>query len=261
MTMNYLLRKNAPKLAYCFTPALGAGADLPMVFFMGGFKSDMDGTKAVFLEDICKKRGQAYLRFDYRGHGASDGLFEDGTIGLWAQDARDILDHITAAHGTTGPVILVGSSMGGWIALLILLACPAIAAGMIGIAAAPDFTQRLYDTELSEAQRRQLNEKGRLEVPNAYSDAPYIFTKTLFEDGEAHFLLNKKHAVNTPIILLQGMQDTAVPWETTDHIKDAFAGCSVTIHLIPDGDHRLSRPEDLQRLEREVYRLSGAETS
>lgn len=255
MPVQILERKNAPDLAYHFSPASGEGQSLPLVLFMGGFKSDMSGTKATYLEKQCRERGQAFCRFDYRGHGQSEGKFEDGTIGAWKQDALDILDHITGDK-TERNVILVGSSMGGWIALLVLMARTEKIKAMIGLAAAPDFTHDLYHSEMSEDQRRILEEKGRIENPNDYSDEPYIFTKELFDEAENHFLLNKKNAVEVPITLIQGMKDTEVPWEVTARIQKAFTGQEVDILLLEEADHRLSRPEDLELIDKEILNLS-----
>ena len=160
MSVQYLQREGKPDLAYIYTPPASAGATLPLVMFLGGYRSDMQGTKAEYLEQQCKARGQAYVRFDYSGHGQSQGEFDDGTIGSWLGDATDILDHVAS-----GPVVLVGSSMGGWIALLLAQKRAAMMHALIGIAAAPDFTEDIY-CRLNGAQRQELEENGVAYVPN-----------------------------------------------------------------------------------------------
>ena len=252
MNTQYLEREGNDKLAYHYTPAKDSGKDLPVVCFLGGYKSDMNGTKAVFLEDSCRKRGQGYLRLDYSGHGESSGEFTEGTIGTWKRDVCDVIEHLDLDK-----VLLVGSSMGGWIALLLLLELGDMVKGMVGIAAAPDFTVRLWEQELNEEQREMINAQGYIEIPNDYSDEPYIFTKALFEDGQNNLVLDQKHRISVPVTLMQGMQDTDVPWQTTAQIQKAFEGCEIDVILIDDGDHRLSRPEDLDILEREVISLSN----
>ena len=252
MSSSILQREGKPNLAYVLTEFSEEGSDLPLVMFCGGYKSDMNGTKATYLEDVCKARGQAYLRFDYSGHGASDGAFEDGKIGSWLDDALDVYD----AAGRGRPVILVGSSMGGWIALLFAVQRVGSLKGLIGIAAAPDFTKGLWEEELTEEQRQTIMEKGKLEIPNDYSDEPYIFTKVLFEDANNHMLLDGKHNIEAPMRIIQGMKDTDVPWQTAVRIQESFIGDDVETIFVDDGDHRLSRPEDLELLAKEVTRLS-----
>ena len=247
----FLERNGKAKLAYHYTPATEAGQNLPLVFFLGGFKSDMNGTKAHFFEEQCRARGQAYLRFDYTGHGQSGGAFTDGTIGLWRRDALDMLDYIAPRE-----VLLVGSSMGGWIALHVALARVGIVKGVIGIAAAPDFTAEMWESRLSEDQRQEILKTGQAELPNQYSDEPYILTKALFEDGKKNLLLDKEHKIEVPVSLVQGMLDPDVPWELTAKIQNAFKGTEVDIILIEDGDHSLSRPEDLDIIDREIVSLS-----
>jgi len=252
MTVSILQRENKPNLAYVLSEAAADGAHLPLVMFCGGYKSDMNGTKATYLESACQQRGQAYLRFDYSGHGESDGAFEAGTIGGWLGDALDVYD----AAGRGRPVILVGSSMGGWIALLFAVSRVGSVKGLIGIAAAPDFTKNLWDNELTPQQRDIITQKGRLEIPNDYSDEPYIFTKKLFDDAQNHMLLDEKHNIEAPMRLIQGMKDADVPWQTAVRIQDAFMGDDVETIFVDDGDHRLSRPEDLELLFKEVVALS-----
>lgn len=246
----YFTKSNGEKLAYHHTKATEVGAHLPAVMFLGGFKSDMMGTKALFLEAQAKQRGQEFVRFDYRGHGQSDGEFEEGTIGAWAEDAMDILDHIV-----TDDVILVGSSMGGWVSLLLLLNRTQRVLGMVGIAAAPDFTKDI-EAELSSEQKDVIEKDGRLEVPNDYDDNPYVFTKALLDDGALNCVLNKEQTVSRPMTLLQGKQDADVPWQKALKIKDVFSACDVDVIFIDDGDHRLSRDQDLQLIDNAVQALS-----
>lgn len=245
-----LEREGKPNLAYIYTPGHGDGVKLPLVMFCGGYRSDMSGTKADYLEAQCATRGQAYVRFDYSGHGHSEGEFDDGTIGSWAGDAIDILDHVAQ-----GPVIVVGSSMGGWIALLLAKERGGKVQGVIGIAAAPDFSEDIFE-RLSEEQQKTLLEEGFVEVPNDYSDTPYHYTKAFYEEAKAHLLLDKTQTIDFPIRLIQGMQDQDVPWETAVKIQKNYSGAEVDVLFVDDGDHRLSRPEDLELINREVISLS-----
>jgi pimeloyl-ACP methyl ester carboxylesterase len=216
----------------------------PGVVFMGGFMSDMTGTKAMTLETFCRNRGQAYLRFDYRGHGASSGRFEDGTIGLWSEDALAAFDSLT-----DGPQIIVGSSMGGWIALLTALKRPARVAGLVGIAAAPDFTEDLMWAVFPAEKREQLARDGVLYEPSDYAEKPYGITMKLIEDGRRHLLLRGAPLPLTcPLRLLHGMRDPDVPWQRSLTLADKIAAEDVRVVLIKDGDHRLSREHDLALL-------------
>ncbi|MCC6597863.1 MAG: alpha/beta hydrolase [Alphaproteobacteria bacterium] len=245
-------RPNRPALAYEYTPNRGQGARYPLLMFCGGYRSDMNGTKASHLARQCAARGQPFLRFDYSGHGTSEGRFEDGTIGEWAQDAIDMLDFIAQ-----GPVVVAGSSMGGWIALLLAKAQPDRVRGVIGIAAAPDFTETLFAERLNDTQRHTLMTNGLLEIPGNPGEAPLLFTKKLYEEGKNNLLLDRPQSVDFPIKLIQGMQDVEVPWETSVKIQKNYRGADVDIIFIEDGDHRLSRPEDLDIIDREIRTLSG----
>lgn len=249
MPEQFLSRGRNPAIAYHFSPSGTQGKNWPTVFFLGGYASDMAGTKATYFEAECRTRGQAFVRMDYSGHGRSGGDFKDGTISVWLDDVLDILDEVIK-----GPVILVGSSMGGWIGLLTALERPGRLAGFVGIAAAPDFTQELK-AHMSQAQNRALEEKGYFEVPGEEGVEPYIFTKALLEDGEKCRLLNKMHIVDIPFVLVQGRQDLEVPWEKAEQIKKAFKTPSTIIHYIEDGDHRLSRPEDLSFIDTQIRHL------
>lgn len=218
---------------------------------MTGFMSDMTGGKALALEELCRARGQAYLRFDYRGHGASSNAFKEGCIGDWADDALDVLDRLTQ-----GPQLLVGSSMGGWIMLLTALARPERVAGLVGIAPAPDFTENLIWRELTERQRRVMAEQGFVEIPSDYGDQPYVITQRLIEDGRQHLLLDKgKRPLAMPVRIIQGMEDKDVPWQTALDILKAVESQDVEVTFVKAGGHRLSDPEDLARLTRTVAAL------
>lgn len=225
----------------------------PGVVFLGGFMSDMTGTKAVTLEAFCRTRGQAFLRFDYRGHGASSGRFEDGTIGRWADDARAAIESLT-----DGPQILVGSSMGGWIALLVALKLAPRVAGLVGIAAAPDFTEDLLWTVLPPDKRETLQREGVLYQPSQYSERPYGITYELIRDGRKHLLLRDPLKLRCPVRLLHGMLDPDVPWQRSLRLADKLEGGDVRVTLIKDGDHRLSRDQDLALLCRTVEELLGS---
>lgn len=248
-----LARPGQSALAYVYTESTGKGKKLPLLMFCGGYRSDMSGTKALYLEEACRARGQAYVRFDYSGHGLSEGRFEDGTIGQWKQDALDILNHICPA----GPVVFAGSSMGGWIALLLATSWKGTLKGLIGIAAAPDFTEDIY-ARLTPAQKAALEQDGLLDVPNDYSNVPYSFTYGLYDEAKKHLLLNKERPIDFPMCLIQGMRDQDVPWETAARIQKIFTGAEVDIVLVNDGDHRLSRPEDLDLIDREIRRICAA---
>lgn len=252
MSVQYFSRAKKPKLAYIYSPATSMRENAPLVVFLGGFRSDMSGTKATYFEQQCKARGQGYLRLDYNGHGLSGGKFEEGTIGSWKDDALAVLDHVWPNK----PVVLVGSSMGGWIALLVALTRPEHIHGIVGIAAAPDFTRDLYEKHLTPAQRKQMDDTGYAEVPNEYSEEPYIFTRALIEDGKQNALLNKNYNLNFPIQLVQGKLDPDVPWETALNIQKAFGKSNTDIDFIEDGDHRLSRPQDLALIDHYIQKLS-----
>ena len=215
----------------------------PGVVFMGGFRSDMAGTKAMALESFCRRAGRAFLRFDYHGHGASSGDFTDGTIGHWAGDAIAVLDQVTE-----GPQIVVGSSMGGWIMLLAALARPQHIAGLVGIAAAPDFTEELMWRRYGPEIRATLERDGIYYEPSDYDDGPYPVALALIEEARDHLLLDRPIPIHCPVRLLHGMKDEAVPWMTAPRIAEKLLSADVKVLLVKDGDHRLSRDEDLVRL-------------
>jgi pimeloyl-ACP methyl ester carboxylesterase len=223
----------------------------PTVVFLPGFRSDMTGDKATALAAFCGERGQALLRFDYSGHGASGGRFEDGTIGGWTDDALAVIDRLTE-----GPLVLVGASMGGWIALLAAIARPDRVAALIGIAAAPDFTEALIWQAMSFEQRATLMRNGILEQPSRYGD-PDPITRALIEDGRTRLLLNAPIALDCPVRLLHGQDDPDVPWEMALRIAEQVTSRDVQVMLVKDGDHRLSRPQDLALLRRTLAPFLG----
>lgn len=241
-TPSFLERGDGQRLAYHRTAGSAAAAG-PGVVFLGGFKSDMTGSKALALEAWARTRGRAFLRFDYLGHGRSSGAFEEGTIGRWAEDAIAALDALTE-----GPQILVGSSMGGWIMLLAALARPQRVAALVGIAPAPDFTEDLLWAAFDADQRARLLCDGRLPLPSPYAEEPTVVTRALLEEGRRHLLLPGGVALGQPLRILQGRRDPDVPWERALLLEEAYAGEDVRITLIKDGDHRLSRPQDLALL-------------
>jgi pimeloyl-ACP methyl ester carboxylesterase len=212
----------------------------------------MTGTKALFLEDYCRRRGCAYLRFDYFGHGASSGDFAEGTIGRWREDAVAAIDSLTE-----GPQILVGSSMGGWIMVLAALARPERIHALVGIAAAPDFTADLLPHRLNPAQLAELEEKGRIVLPSDYDPAGYPYTKALVDDGNRNLVLRADVPLACPVRLLHGMADTSVPWRQSLWLAERLTGADVALTLVKDGDHRLSRDSDLARLARVIDELAA----
>jgi pimeloyl-ACP methyl ester carboxylesterase len=243
---------------------LGGGAQLafrrsrgedPVVLFLPGFRSDMTGSKAVWLETHCRGKGQAYVRFDYRGHGASSGSFADGSISDWLADALAIVDAVTR-----GDLLLVGSSMGGWMALLVAIARPHRVKGLVGIAAAPDFTEELVWDGLSAGERSRIETEGVLHAASAYGE-PVPITRRLIEDGRRHLLLGTTVPVRCPVHLLHGQHDPDVPWETSLRLAARLESEAVTVELIKDGDHRLSRELDLRRISAAVDRVTSLATT
>ncbi len=239
-----LERPGHPTIAYHRLSGKGPG-----VVFLGGFMSDMTGTKATTLEAHCRATGRAFVRFDYRGHGQSDGRIEDGTIGGWAEDAIAVLDALTE-----GPQILVGSSLGGWVMLLVALARPDRVAGMLGLAAAPDFTERLIWQELDDDQRNTLMTQGSVTMINPYGGTTPV-SRALIEDGRDHLLLHREIPVACPVHLVHGLCDEDVPWRTSLDLMERLYTEDVAVTFVKAGDHRLSRAADLRRLERAVDAL------
>lgn len=235
----FLSRPDAPRLAVRSRPGVG-----PALLFLPGFASDMAGAKAVAVDAWAAARGRACVRFDYRGCGLSEGRFEDGTIGTWLEDAAAVADSF-APGGFVG----VGSSMGGWLALLLALARPERAAGLVLIAPAPDFTQWGLEATLSADERAALAREGRIERANPYGAAPTVYTAGLIADGRRHGLMAGAIAYRGPVRILHGQADAEVPWERSVELARRLQSADVQLTLVKDGDHRLSRPEDLRLLE------------
>ncbi len=232
-------------IAYHYTPGTEPG-----IVFLGGFRSDMTGVKATALETFCKERGKAFVRFDYRGHGQSTDAFEDCTLGMWKTDALAVLTKLTK-----GRQILVGSSMGGWLALLLAIAKPRRIAGIIGIAAAPDFTERLMWEKLTEWQKQEVLSQGRTMMQSSMG-TPYPITRAFIEEARAHLLLDYSEIpVYCPVRLLHGIKDVDVPWEISLALNEKIASQDVKTILIENGDHRLSEPADIAKLLRVTVKM------
>ncbi|MDE3080458.1 MAG: alpha/beta hydrolase [Paracoccaceae bacterium] len=214
----------------------------------------MTGTKAQHLQDWAERTGRAFLRFDYSGHGASSGDFLDGAIGDWAEDALAVLDALTE-----GPQVLVGSSMGGWISLLVAKGRPERVAGLVGIAAAPDFTEDSMWAGFTEEQRAALLADGRVALPSDYSDAPYIITRRLIEEGRNRLVLRDPLPLPFPVRLLQGTADTDVPVPVALRLLDHAAGEDIRLTLVKGADHRFSTPDCLRLIERAISEVLGEE--
>lgn len=226
------------------------------VVFLTGYGSDMNGNKANFLAQRCKKAGYDYLRFDYRGHGQSSGDFKDCTIGEWLEDALTVFDQLTE-----GPQLLVGSSMGGWMALLLALKRPERIAGVVGIAAAPDFTKDLIWNDITEEQKITLVRDGMIYIGVAPDSRGIPVTLKLINEGnEKHLILNKPIPLDVPVHLIQGQLDSEVPWKHALKISERITSNDVQITFIKDGDHRLSRPEDLELIWDAVKKMAAAGT-
>ena len=238
---DFITSEQGRKIAYHHNHGKGPG-----IVFLGGFKSDMDGTKAVHLEAWARNRGHAFLRFDYSGHGQSSGKFEDGCIGEWADDA---IAAITAL--TSGPQILVGSSMGGWISLLVARSLPARVAGLVGIAAAPDFTEDSMWAGFDAAQRQELGENGRVLLPSDYGE-PYIITEKLVEDGRDQLVLRDPLNLPFPTRFLQGTADKDVNQSVALRLLDHAQGEDIRLTLVKGADHRFSSPDCLALIEAEI---------
>ncbi|MEZ5872843.1 MAG: alpha/beta hydrolase [Nitratireductor sp.] len=229
----------------------------PGLVWLGGYRSDMTGTKAEALDHWCAEQDLAFCRHDYSGHGRSGGTFRDGTISRWLEESLAVFDAFTS-----GPQILVGSSMGGWIALRMAQELARRGdknrlAGMLLIAPAPDFTQELMWPQLSEAQKRAITEKGYLEEASQYSSEPNIYTKALFDDGARNLVLNALIDSGCPVHILQGMRDPDVPWQHAMRLAEHLPQTGVTMTLVKDGDHRLSRPQDIALMLRIAEGLVG----
>ena len=233
------------RLAYHRSPGAAPG-----VIFLGGFTSDMTGLKATALERWCRGRGQAFIRFDYSGHGGSSGRFADGTIGRWAREALAVLDELS-----DGPQILVGSSMGAWLMLLTALARPERIAALLGLACAADFTDYLLWERLDENLRERLQREEVICLPSPYGE-PYTITSNLLEEAEQHRLLDRPTLpITCPARLIHGMKDADVPWRVSVQVAERLAGSDVRVLLLKDGEHTLSREQDLVVLTRTLGEL------
>jgi pimeloyl-ACP methyl ester carboxylesterase len=229
----------------------------PGLFWLGGFRSDMRGSKAEALAAWAAKTGHACTRFDYSGHGESGGHFEDGTISRWLDEATAVFDAFTK-----GPQMLIGSSMGGWIALLLARRLRQRGdaerlAGMVLLAPAVDMTQDLMWAEMTLAEKRRIKRSGFLSTPSAYSDEPDIITLALIEDGKQHLFGEAPIEIGCPVHVIQGMQDPDVPWSHATKLMERLAFDDAVLTLVRDGDHRLSRPEDIERLLRAVEGMTA----
>jgi pimeloyl-ACP methyl ester carboxylesterase len=218
-----------------------AGSGDVGVMFLGGFMSDMQGGKAMMLDRFCHEQNIPFTRMDYGGHGQSGGRFDEGTIGLWRDHALAVFDHVASKK-----MLLVGSSMGGWMMLLIALQRQQTVAGLVGIASAPDFTENLIWNQFSDAQKAEMDNTGRVMLPNCMpGEHDYPITQALINEGRNHIVLNENVAIQCPTHLLHGMQDPDVPWQLSLELAQKMQRDDVEITLVKDGDHRMSTPENL----------------
>jgi pimeloyl-ACP methyl ester carboxylesterase len=227
-----------PRLAYHLTEGTG-----PTIVFLPGYASDMTGTKAIAIEEWAKGEGRAFLRFDYGGCGASEGVFEDQTLADWRDDTLAMIDHAVA-----GPVVLVGSSMGAWVMLLTALKRADRIAGLVGIAPAPDFT----DWGFSQDEKMRLLQDGRITRANAYGPEPTVYTSRFWSSGEANRVMFGELAIDCPVRLIQGQRDSGVPWHRAPRLAELIRSTNVQTLLIKDGDHRLSRDSDIALILRAI---------
>ena len=242
----YLTTPQGRRIAHHRTEGQGPG-----IVFLGGFMSDMTGSKAMFLQDWAAAQGRAFLRFDYSGHGQSSGAFEDGCIGDWVEDAMAMIKALTE-----GPQVLVGSSMGGWIALQIARTLPDRVKGLVGIAPAPDFTEDSMWAGFSEAQRVALMDQGRIVIPSDYSEDGYPITRRLIEDGRARLVLRTPLSLPFPVRILQGTADTDVPVSVALRLMDHADCPDLRLTLVKGADHRFSTPECLAMIATAVNEVS-----
>lgn len=245
-----LARADGASIAYRRVAAPPCDNPSPTVIFLHGLMSDMMGGKAVQLAEHAAARGFPFLRFDTFGHGESSGAFTDGTIGRWRDDALAAIDQLTQ-----GPLVLVGSSMGGWVALLAALARPERVKALLLIAPAPDFTENAMWAGMTDAEKTALARDGIVHLREG--DRTYPVSRALIEDGRAHLLLRDAIRFSGPVRILQGMRDESVDWRTALSLSDRLQAADVALTLVKDGDHRLSRPQDLARMTRELDSLMG----
>ena len=247
--------KQARMIAVHHRPPTATAAG-PGLLWLGGYRSDMEGTKAVALDDYARAHGLGCIRFDYSGHGASGGDFMDGTISRWLEESLAVFDRFVA-----GPQLLVGSSMGAWITLRMVQELRKTdrkhaIAGLLLLAPAPDFTSALHEPLLTEAQKRDLAEKGYIEEPTPYGPEPNVFTRALFEDGRANRVLDGIIETGCPVHILQGMEDPDVPYDHALRLLDHLPADDVVLTLVRDGDHRLSRPQDIDLILNAVSQMT-----
>lgn len=246
MQPQHLISPQGRRIAYHLTSGRG-----PCIVFLGGFKSDMAGTKAVYLQDWAVAQGRSFLRMDYSGHGVSGGDFLDGAIGDWFEDAQAVITAVVQ-----GPLVLVGSSMGGWISLLLARAMPDRIAGLVGIAAAPDFTEDSMWAGFTPDQKAELAQ-GQVALPSDYSDAPYIITRRLIEEGRNRLVLRTPLPLPFPVRLLQGTADTDVPVSVALRLLDHATGPDIRLTLVKGADHRFSSPDCLTMITDAVQSVAG----
>lgn len=244
MSAQYLDTAQGRRIAYHKTDGQG-----PTILFLSGLKSDMEGTKAVALEAWAKAQGRAFVRFDYSGHGISSGEFAEGTIGDWHEDTLELVDKVI-----DGPIVAVGSSMGGWQSLLLSRARPERMAGLVTIAAAPDFTEDGYWQGFSADQKEALERDGFVSIPSEY-DEDYIITKRLIEDGRDRLVLRSPLVLNFPVRFLQGTADTAVPTAQAIRLLEHAQGPDMRLTLVKDADHRFSDETCLLLIEKSVQKV------
>jgi pimeloyl-ACP methyl ester carboxylesterase len=234
----FLHTEGGAKLAYHLTRGTG-----PTVVFLSGFASHMGGSKAVHLQRWCEARGQAYLRLDYQGHGESSGNFEDGAVGVWAEDALAVIEAVVE-----GPLVLVGSSMGAWIMLLVARRLGDRVHGLVGVASAPDFTEELIHAQLTGEEKQRLHAAGRVERASDYDQGPNVFTIGMLEDGRRHQVLGEVIPIECPVRLIHGLQDGDVPWSISLRLCERLESEDVQLTLVKSGEHRLSEPSELDLL-------------
>jgi len=250
MPAKYLRTPEGRKLAYHQTKGT---LDKPGLVFLGGFKSDMEGTKAIYLQDWAEDAQRDFLRFDYSGHGQSSGDFLEGCIGDWAQDAMDMIGEVT-----DGPQILVGSSMGGWMSLLVARAMPEKVTGLVGIAPAPDFTEDSMWGGFSADQKHELARDGQVALPSEYSDDPYIITAKLIEDGRENLVLRAPLSLPFPVRLLYGTADADVDISVPLRILDHADCADMQLTLVKGADHRFSEPQQLALIRAAINAVDAA---
>lgn len=252
---------DARQIAIALQPA-AAGNALAHFVWLGGYRSDMTGTKAIELAALAARLGTACVRFDYSGHGASGGAFVDGTISRWLEEALAVIDHAAKTLGTRR-MVLVGSSMGGWIALRAIAELARrkdiAVTGLVLIAPAPDFTSELIEPNLTEAERTALAERGQFEEPTPYGPDPNIYTRKLIEDGRDNRVLTGVIETGCPVHILQGMADPDVPYGHAVRLMEHLSGDDVVLTMIRDGDHRLSRPQDIAKILEAAEALARAQ--